>query len=221
VRRQNAAVTDDWRVTVRLADDEASQELVRWLEDLRLEGGDRERLGDRVIASRDGARVFLYTDTEERARTLERMVQARLGHPAAGRVELARWHPVEQSWEDASVPLPRTEAEWRVEHERLQAREAAESRASGEAAWEVRVELPTHEDTVAFAERLEREGLAVVRRYTFVLVGAVNEDDAHALADRLEDEAPENARIEVEPGGRMVWEVAPNNPFVVFGGLGA
>jgi hypothetical protein len=214
-------VTDDWRLTVELPEEDASRELVRWLGEVRVEGGERELLGDRVIASRDGQRVFLYTDTEVQARAVEQMVLARLGHPAAGRVELARWHPVEQRWEDPSVPLPRTEAEWQAEHQRLQAREAASSRATGEAEWEVRVELATHEDTVAFAERLEREGLAVVRRHTFLLAGAVNEDAAHALAERLEAEAPEGARIEVEPGGRMAWEVAPHNPFVVFGGLGA
>ena len=213
-------MTDDWRLTVELPEEGASRELVRWLGEVRMEGGERELLGDRVIASRDGPRVFLYTDAEEHARAVEQMVLARLGHPAAGRVELARWHPVEQRWEEASVPLPRNEAEWRAEHERLQAREAAESRASGEAEWEVRVELPTHEETVAFAELLERERIPVVRRYTFLLVGAVNEDAAEALAERLEAEAPEGARIEVEPGGRTAWEVAPHNPFAVFGGLG-
>ncbi len=217
---QNAVVTDDWRLTVELGGEDASRDLVRWLGEVRIEGGERELLGDRVIASRDGARVFLYTDTEERARAVEQMVLARLGHPAAGRVKLERWHPVEQRWEDASVPLPRNEAEWRAEHQRLQAREAADSRASGEAEWEVRVELATHEETVALAERLERERIPVVRRYTFLLVGAVNEDHAQALAERLEAEVPEGARIEVEPGGRVAWEVAPQNPFAVFGGLG-
>jgi hypothetical protein len=84
----------------------------------------------------------------------------------------------------------------------------------------VRVELASHEDTVALADRLESEGIPVVRRYTFLLAGAVNEDDALALAERLEREAPEGARIAVEPGGGLVWEVAPSNPFAVFGGLG-
>jgi hypothetical protein len=213
-------VADDWRLTVELADERAALDLVAWLHEARLEPGELERLGERVIVSRDGARVFLYSDSEERARDVERLVLARLGHPAVGRVELARWHPAEQRWEDAAVPLPRSDAEWRTEHDRLQAREAAESRASGEAEWEVRVELPSHDATTDLAERLEAEGVPVVRRWTFLLVGAANEDDAHALAERLEAEAPEGARIEVEPGGRMVWEVAPANPFAVFGGLG-
>jgi hypothetical protein len=213
-------VADDWRLTVELADEHAASELVRWLHEARLEPGERNRLGDRVIVSRDEERVFLYADSEARARGVERLVLARLGHPAAGRVALARWHPAEQRWEDAAVPLPRTEEEWRAEHERLQAREAAESDASGEAEWEVRVELPGHEETVELADRLEREGIPVVRRWTFLLVGAANEDEAHALAERLGAEVPAGARVEVEPGGRMVWEVAPSNPFAVFGGLG-
>jgi hypothetical protein len=211
---------DDWRVTVELPEEHAAADLVDWLRGVRLEDAEHGEAGARVVASREGAVVFLYADAEEQARWVERLVAAHLGHPAAGRVELTRWHPVEQRWEPPEVPLPRTEAEWEAEHARLQEREAAESRASGAAEWEVRVELPSRETTVDFAERLENEGIPVVRRHTFVLVGAANEDEAHALAARLEDEAPEGARVEVEAGGRMVWEVTPQNPFAVFGGLG-
>jgi hypothetical protein len=214
------AVADDWRLTIELDDEEGSRELVEWLREVRLEAGEREPLGERVIVSRNGPRVFLYVDAEDRARHVESIVRAKLGHPAVGRVDLARWHPAEQRWEDPSVPLPTTEEEWREEHARLQAREARESHASGYAEWEVRVELPSHDETVDFAERLEAEGRPVVRRYTYLLVGAVNEDQARELAERLASEAPRGSRVDVEPGGRMVWEVAPSNPFVVFGGLG-
>jgi hypothetical protein len=213
-------VADDWRLTVSLETEDAADELVSWLRELEVEGGDRDLLGDRVIVSRDGSRVFLYSDTEERARVAGRMIAARLGHPAVLRVELARWHPVEQAWEDPSVPLPRTREEWEAEHQRLQEREAADSRRTGHAEWEVRVELESHEETVELADRLEAEGIPVVRRYTFLLAGAANEDEAHELAARLREEVPASARVEVEPGGQMVWEVAPTNPFVVFGGLG-
>ena len=212
-------MTDDWRLAVTLEDDGSADELVRWLREVEVEGGERELLG-RVIASRDGSRVFLYSDTEERARSVGRMIAARVGHADRVGIELARWHPVEQAWEDPAVPLPRTREEWEAEHELRQEREALESRRSGHAEWEVRVELPSHDETTALADRLEGEGVPVVRRYTFLLVGAVNEDQAHEIAARLRDEAPESARIEVEPGGQMVWEVAPTNPFVVFGGLG-
>ena len=213
-------MADDWRLTVELADDDAARELSRWLNDLQTEELDADLDRARVIVSRDARMVFLYADTEGRARAAARIVLARLGHPAEGRVELTRWHPVEQRWEDASVPLPRTDEEFEAEHERRQAREAADSVASGEAEWEVRVELADHGETVALAERLEVEGIPVTRRYTFLLVGAANEDEAHRLAERLDAEAPEGARIEIEPGGRMVWEVAPQNPFAVFGGFG-
>jgi hypothetical protein len=213
-------VADDWRLTVSLETEDAADELVSWLRELDVEGGDRDLLGDRVIVSRDGSRVFLYSDTEERARVAGRMIAARLGHPDVLRVELARWHPVEQAWEDPSVPLPRTREEWEAEHQRLQEREAADSRRTGHAEWEVRVELESHEETVELADRLEAEGIPVVRRYTFLLAGAANEDEAHELAARLREEVPASARVEVEPGGQMVWEVAPTNPFVVFGGLG-
>ncbi len=209
---------DDWRLTVELPGEEEASELLDWFRELELAGAERDRLGERVIVSRDGGTIFLYTDSEERARSVARMVRERVG--AAEDVRLTRWHPVAQSWEDAAVPLPRTDEEWRAEHERQQAREAVDSRRAGHGEWEVRVELPSHDATLELAERLEREGIPTVRRYTFVLVGAENEDQAHELAARLEREAPEEARIEVEPGGQMVWEVTPANPFAVFGGLG-
>ena len=214
-------MADDWRVSVDFDQDERAGELVEWLRALELAADERERLGDRVIVSRDGKRVFLYAGSEDKAREVDGTVRARLGSlGSTAEVALSRWHPAEQRWEDASVPLPRSEDEWRAEHERLQEREAAESLATGFAEWEVRVELGSHEETVRLAERLEAEGIPVVRRYTYLLAGAVNEDEAHALAERIRAEAPERARVEVEPGGRMVWEVAPRNPFVIFGGLG-
>src|SRR3972149_2546766 len=64
------------------------------------------------------------------------------------------------------------------------ARETEESLASGYAEWEVRVELESHHDTIALARRLESDGLPVVRRHTFLLVGAGNEDEARGPAGR-------------------------------------
>ena len=215
-----APVNDDLRLTVEFDDDDPAREFVRWLHEARLEAGDRERVGERVIVSRDDEVVYLYAADEAQAGEVARLIEARVGHPAAAKIRLDRWHPVEQRWEDAAVPLPTTDEEVQAERARFQAREAAESRASGHAEWEVRVGLPDREATDDFADRLESEGLPVVRRSTFVLVGAANEDEAHELATRLEEEAPEGAHVEVEPGGQMVWEVARTNPFAVFGGLG-
>jgi hypothetical protein len=214
-------MADDWRVTIDFDDEGDGTQLAEWLGALELAAEERERLGDRVVVSRDGPRVFLYADGEERAHAAYDTVRARIeAEGISALTSFERWHPVEQDWKDASVPLPRTEAEGQAEHQRLQEREAAEALERGRAQWEVRVELASHEDTVALAERLDAEGIPVVRRYTFLLAGAVNEDDARALAERLEREAPQGARIAVEPGGGLVWEVAPSNPFAVFGGLG-
>ena len=214
-------MSDDWRVTVDFDDEGDGTQFAERLAALELEAEERERLGDRVVVSRDGPRVFLYTDAGERARAVHQTVSARIeSEGLSALTALERWHPVEQAWKDPSIPMPRTEEQLEAEHERLQEREAAESLEKGRSEWEVRVELASHEDTLALAERLESEGIPVVRRYTFLLAGAVYEDDARALAERLEREAPEGARIAVEPGGGLVWEVAPSNPFAVFGGLG-
>jgi hypothetical protein len=212
---------DDWRVTVDFDDEGDGAQFAERLAAFELEAEERERLGDRVIVSRDGPRVFLYTDADERARAVHETVSARIeSEGLSALTAFERWHPVEQAWKDASVPMPRTEEQLEAEHERLQEREATESLEKGRSQWEVRVELASHEDTVALAERLESEGIPLVRRFTFLLAGAVNEDDARALAERLEREVPEGARIAVEPGGGLVWEVTPSNPFAVFGGLG-
>jgi hypothetical protein len=215
-------MADDYRLTIDFDDEGDGMQFAEWLAALDLDAAEREQVGDRVVVSRDGPRVFLYTDSEERGRAVQETVSARIaseGQSAA--IALECWHPVEQAWKDVSIPLPQTDDELRGEHERLQEREAAESRERGEAEWEVRVELPTHEDTVSLAERLKAEGIPVIRRYTFLLAGAANEDDAHALAERLEREVPQGAAIEVEASGSVVWEIAPRNPFVLFGGLGA
>jgi hypothetical protein len=214
-------VAEDWRITIDFDDEGDGTQFVEWLAARRFEDEERERLGGRVAVSRDGPRVYLYADTEELARDADGIVRSLLSsEQQEARIALERWHPVEQDWKDAGVPLPQTDEEIEAEHRRQQAREAEESRASGNAEWEVRVSLPSREATEALADRLESEGVPVVRRATFLLVGAVNHDQANALAERLQAEAPEGSEVEVEPGGGMVWEVSPRNPFAVFGGLG-
>ena len=79
---------------------------------------------------------------------------------------------------------------------------------------------PSPEETDTFADLLESEGIPLIRRHRFVLVGAASEEDARELAERLRAEAPAGAKVEVEPSGEMVYEVMPRNPFAIFGGLG-
>ena len=214
-------MAEDWRITIDFDDEGDGTQLVERLAARRFEAEERGSFGGRIVVSRDGPRVFLYADSEGLARDADGVVRALLSSEGRqARIALERWHPVEQDWKDAAVPLPQTEEEIEAEHERQQAREAAESLASGQAEWEVRVSLPSREATDALADRLEADGIPVTRRSTFLLVGAVNRDEATALAERLRTEVPEGATVEVEPGGAMVWEVSPRNPFAVFGGLG-
>ena len=213
------AVADDWRLTVDFDDEGDGTQLVEWLSALEFAAEERRRLGKRVVVSRDGPRVFLYADTETLAREAEALVREGLADQRReARVVLERWHPVAEEWKDPSVPLPASEEELEAEREERLEREAEESVEAGHAEWEVRVELPRHRDTLELARRLEAEGIPLVRRFRYLLVGAVNEEDARALAERLAREVPEGATIHVQPSGEMVWEVAPGNPFVAIGG---
>lgn len=215
-------MADDFRLTIDFDDEHDGTQLLERLDARRFAAEERKRLGDRVIVSREAGRVFLYTGTETEARSVEELVRADLeGEGKAASLLLERWHPVEQVWAEASVPLPATPEELEAEEERREAREEAEAEQTGLAEWEVRIELGSHDDTVRLAERLEGEGIPVVRRHTFLLVGAATEDDAGELAKRLAAEAPKGATVHVQPGGEMVWEVTPPNPFVMIaGGLG-
>jgi hypothetical protein len=214
-------MAEDWRVTVTLEGDAAVEPTLEWLRSHEVEDEVRERLGNRVAVSGGDDQVFIYADTEAAAREAERLVRDLLAqHGARGTFAVDRWHPIEEQWKDATVPLPTTPAEQAREHERREALEMEESQTAGVAEWEVRVELDLHRDAVKLAERLEREGESVVRRWKYLVVGANNEDEASGLALRLQREAPAGATIHVEPGGGMVWQRYPTNPFAVFGGLG-
>ena len=92
------------------------------------------------------------------------------GHHFQAELAIDRWHPAEQAWEDPDVRMPRTAAERRAEHERLMAEETAESSAAEAAQWQVRAELPSHQEAVAQAARLRDEGRPVIRRWTFLVV---------------------------------------------------
>ena len=192
-------MSDEWRVEVQLDDDEHGFGLSERLRSRELDDEARARLGDRVIVTRNGPEVFLYSAGERGAREAERVVKELVAeHGLSAQVALTRWHPVEESWKDASIPLPRTEEERRAEHERLEAAEREELAEEGEFDWEVRAKLPSHGDMARLADRLEAEGLAVTRRWRYMLVGALTEDDARAIARRIEGEAPAGTEARVE-----------------------
>jgi hypothetical protein len=207
-------VHDEFRLRAHLP---APRELVAALNDLQLDDASSGELG-RLAVTHDEDDVFLYTDSlasAERARTL--VQQALAERSLGGEITLWRWHPLEERWEDASVPLPSSAADEAEERARRDAMEDAESAADGAPQWEVRMTLPTHHDARTFAERLRGEGIPVRQRWRHLFVGANDEDQAAALAERLRGEAPSGSEIVADGIGMPYWEEM--HPFATFGGL--
>ena len=210
-------MAEDWRLTAHLQDGVA-EDVLGSLREHAVEDA-QARLGGAVAVSADGPNLFAYADSREAVHEAEKIICDLLREQGVqAEMTIHRWHDLEDRWEDEDVPLPQTDAERHVEHDRLEAEEAAESQASGRALWEVRVELPSHRETRALAHQLENEGIPVIARWKFLVVGAESEDAAHELAERLRREAPSDAKLQVEPSGEVVGEVV-KNPFAVFGGL--
>jgi len=210
-------MADDWRVTVTLPEHEHARGLLSSLRERDLSDELRDALKGRVAVSTDGPSVFLYADTRRAAEAGEQSLRdalAELGVQADPKLE--HWHPVEERWEDPSVTLTPGQ-----EHDRLEAEEVEESKDEGIAEWEVRVELASHQDAEQLAETLEGQGYGVTRRWSYLLVSANDKDDAEALAKQLQAEAPNGAKVHVEPGAGLAWELMPRNPYAFFlGGLG-
>jgi len=220
--RQNAGMSDDWRVTVDLEDERPVADFVERVQAVEVEGEVLERLGERVVVSHSSDRLFFYADTEEAAREVERLVGPLLSEHGLvdATVEVTRWHPVEEDWRDASVPLPEDPEGIAAERARYEARERQEARERGWTDFEVRAELPGHRETVAFARRLESEGIPVVRRWTYLLAGAATFEEAEALAGRLREEAPPGTRVIAEGSGALAWETGDGGGLAFLGGLG-
>jgi hypothetical protein len=192
-------VADDWRVTVTFRDEADVQQAVRSVREHEVEDDVRSRLGHRVAMSVDGPAVFLYAGTEDTAREADRVVREVLArHQLSAEFTLDRWHPLEEEWEDVSVPMPDTAEQRAAEHRRLVDAETQQSLAAGQAGWEVRVDLPSHHQAVELAERLQAEGRPVVRRWKYLVVGVNNEDDASALAEAIGQEISAKASVHIQ-----------------------
>jgi len=206
-------VTDanDWRLTVRLHDASQAGRAAEHLSAHQVEGEVQRRLGGRVVVGiGDGEELFLYTHSQAAAATAQQSVSAVLGgHGMAADYSLDRWHPIAEEWEPADVALPVSEAQVAAERQRLDAEETSESLASGIAMFEVRVQLPSHRDSVALAEQLRAAGYSVVRRWRFLVVGANNADQAEEFAAVIRQQAPADAIVSTE-------EVGPGRPYTAF-----
>lgn len=194
-------MADDWRIRIELAEEGPVEALLARLHlDLGSEARHlaQELEGHRLAVSRDGNELFVYAASREQAQRALAVVESELREggieAATGHVE--QWLHDEERW-DSEADEPTSEEELLAE---------------GYAPWEVRVECESREAAHDLADRLIGEGYGVVRRWRYVIAGTETREEAEALARRLHGE--------VQPNARIVWEVLPQNPFAVFGGLG-
>jgi hypothetical protein len=193
-------MADDWRIRIEVAEEHAGGLLER----LGLELGNEaaELAGElrarRLAVSRDGDEIFVYAGSPAEAEGARAVVEAVLReHGIQARAsQVEHWLEHEERWDDE--PPDETWEEDQLER--------------GYAPWEVRVQCASHHEARALSEQLDQEGYAVERRWHYLIVGASSKEEAEALARRLHGE--------IEPGGELVWETVPGNPFAVFGGLG-
>jgi hypothetical protein len=192
---------DDWRIRIEVADEEAGGLLERLGIELGGEAADlAEALEQRRLAvTHDDDVVFVYASSRPEAERAQAVVGAVLRQLSieARTNRIEHWLAEEERWDDE--PPGETWEEEELEH--------------GHAPWEVHVECKTHAEARELADRLETEGYSVERRWRYVIAGTATREDAEALAARLHGE--------VEPGGAIVWETVPGNPFAIFGGLGS
>jgi hypothetical protein len=194
-------MSDNWRIHIQPHEPQHGESLLERL-GLDLGSDEAKRLaeelqGQRLAVSRDGDTIFVYAETQPQAEQARALVKAELAEDGVqAEIEVERWLAGEERW--SGEPRQETWEQEELDHDH--------------APWEVRVELPSHGEAEKLADQLEGEGYDVVRRWRYLIVGTASEEDANALAQRVHGEA--------EPGGQVVWEVTPQNPFAVFGGLG-
>jgi hypothetical protein len=193
---------DDWRLRVELeAERHATDFLARLGLDLGSEAKDlaKELESRRLAVSNDHDTVFVYGAIRadvERAREVVETELKQLGLHAR-EVAVERWIDEDDHWSGEADTGD-------VEEEAL---------AHGYAPWEVRVECESRSAAHELADQLASEGYGVVRHFRYVVAGTATEEEARTLAARVHGV--------VEPGGELVYEVTPQNPFAIFGGLGS
>src|SRR4051812_1113067 len=126
-------MADDWRVTLTLDGRDDPRDILAALHEHEAADDLRDELGERVAVSSDGPTSFLYAGTRRAAEAALRTLTEGLTKQGATATEpqLDHWHPIEEEWEDASVPLPQSDDERRAERERLDADDDATSLATG------------------------------------------------------------------------------------------
>jgi hypothetical protein len=214
-------MNDEWRLQVDPQNPSHAQALSERLQARELEHDLSNAFHDRVIVSRDDDRIFLYAGSREQAESARKLLLSLTQqHGWELEIELKRWHPLAEEWEDPDKPLPANDGAKEAEHEALIAAERKQTEESGHPEFEVRVDLPSHHDALHLVERLRGEGQLPVHRWKYVLIGATDEDNAKALAEQIENEAPPGSKVSAEGTWQAAYDERPPNPFAFMGGLG-
>jgi hypothetical protein len=213
---------DDWRLQIGLFEHGHAHTLTEHLAAGKLGDDLEEKFGERLVVSSDPPNVFVYAGSRAQAEAAEGTIrEVAAEHHWDIEIQLTHWHPTAEDWEDPDKPLPTTDAERLAEHQALLAQEREDSDIRGYPEYEVRIECPSHHDTVKLDKRLHDEGFDTVRRWKYLLIGADDEDSANALAERLRGEAPQGSTVTAEASLRQTYDDEPTRgSFAIFGGLG-
>jgi hypothetical protein len=170
-------IEDEWRVEIDLDDEGNGYSLGERLRAHDLDDEARKRLGRRVIVTRDGPKLFLYTADEDAAREAERVARELLAaERLTASIRITRWNSSSEEWVGSEGQADEHPYEW-----------------------EVHVDLGSRDEAGELAERLRAEGLPAHRLWRWVTVDAHTADEANELADRLRAEHPAGTEIRVEP----------------------
>jgi hypothetical protein len=190
---------EDWRVEINLDDENEGYDIGERLRAQDLDDDARARLGKRVYVSRNGPQLFLYAGTEQQAREAEVVARDLVAADnLSAEFAVTRWHPVEQEWKDASIPLPRTETEIRQETEHREETERSEVEERGSYDWLVKINLPSASDAARIAKTLDGAGHPVHRIWRWVTVEVLTEEIGNELISSLQEALPADAEIWLE-----------------------
>jgi hypothetical protein len=191
---------DDWRIRIELEEEHAHHFLDQLGIGLGSQASElaKELKQQRLPVSRADDTIYVYASSGLEAEQARKVVEAELEEAGIRPrdLRLEHWLADDDRWDDEPAG-PDVEEE---------------IAARGYAPWEVRADCASHDEADRLGDTLEAEGYDVVRRWTYIIVGTRTREEANGLAERVHGE--------VEPGGEVVWEVMPQNPFAVFGGLG-
>jgi hypothetical protein len=102
--------SDEYRVEVDIHESVHGR-LSERLRSLDLDDDVAKRLGDRVIVTRDGEKLYVYTESPEAAVEAERVVKLVLTEDELeAEIRRRRWNPEERFWQDADEPLAPADA---------------------------------------------------------------------------------------------------------------